>query len=359
MVLHTSNRRASQAENQPPSRRSAPMLKNYPSRSRVSRRANTGSARATTSNPKRRSRAQLGSSARSARTLAKSVTPPSPSDVNMIDVPCAYTSLDKSKLVTLPRFLRHPETKYPSQQALEAVGLGDTPLEYAQRVLKEAGPNMHKVLMHAESAPVTGLPKELEITLNDVSAEPPTHVLAVYCRLPSAKRNITLTPIHDVILAAHCANLPILPPSSQSRVNQGDTVTLPVIPLGLPSPTTFRALLGFLYLKRTDLLLAMILPCAPGPHPSPAADASEMERHAMAIQRVRTFAQQLAVTFTPRVLFERAMYVNGLWQNACALGVFDQQLWACIDWCWEVLLTALAFATGAPQSVQTSLPLPQ
>ena len=33
--------------------------------------------------------------------------------------------------------------------------------------------------------------------------------------------------------------------------------------------------------------------------------------------------------------------VNGLWQNAGALGVFDAELWNVMDLAWEVILAAM------------------
>lgn len=33
--------------------------------------------------------------------------------------------------------------------------------------------------------------------------------------------------------------------------------------------------------------------------------------------------------------------INGVWRNACALGVFDTELWGVMDLAWEVVLVAL------------------
>jgi hypothetical protein len=33
--------------------------------------------------------------------------------------------------------------------------------------------------------------------------------------------------------------------------------------------------------------------------------------------------------------------VSAIWRNACALGVFDRELWAALDFSWEVILGAM------------------
>jgi hypothetical protein len=59
------------------------------------------------------------------------------------------------------------------------------------------------------------------------------------------------------------------------------------------------------------------------------------------------------------------MAVHGLWQNVCALGIFDDGLWETIDFAWRILLTAIAIGTGNPQAmiavptVSSSLEQPQ
>ena len=40
-------------------------------------------------------------------------------------------------------------------------------------------------------------------------------------------------------------------------------------------------------------------------------------------------------------LMSHIKVVNGLWQNVCALGVFDAELWGVMDLAWEVVLAAM------------------
>ena len=67
-------------------------------------------------------------------------------------------------------------------------------------------------------------------------------ILVVYSRqVPAAtKRRVTLFPTHNIILASHCANLPILQPSSPATPKSaGESISIPVVPLCIPAPEVF------------------------------------------------------------------------------------------------------------------------
>jgi hypothetical protein len=116
-------------------------------------------------------------------------------------------------------------------------------------------------------------------------------------------------------------------------------MTVPVVGLCLPSPKTFQHLLSYLYIKRTYLLLKSLLPESP-------------PRQLEIDESVRVpFAMKLAGKFTALLLLQYIKIVDGLWQNVCALGVFDDDLWDTMDLAWEVLLTALAIGTGNPTAM--------
>ncbi|KAI0059984.1 hypothetical protein BV25DRAFT_1808084 [Artomyces pyxidatus] len=258
--------------------------------------------------------------------------------------------------VTLPRHLAHPETKEISKDVLRAVepALADVPLEYIHGILHEAGPSMLQVLSSVTAAPAKdSLPKELSIVVKDISAEMPTHMMAVYSRLPTqlTRRRVTLYPVHNVMLASHCANLPSLPDSHPIiPETPGSSITVPVVPLCIPSPQTYPHLSAYLYIKRADILLSQLLPCPPPPAVATPPDDSESAQK----DAIMTFAGKLAATYTPHALLQYAMRVNGLWRNACALGIFDDGLWATMDLAWEIVLCALAIATGNPQAVEAT-----
>lgn len=188
------------------------------------------------------------------------------------------------------------------------------------------------------------LPKELSVVINDLSSDVPTHMLAVYSRQVPAttKRRVTLFPVHNIILATHCANLPVLQKSNPTPPEcVGQSISIPVVPLCIPVPEMFPPLSTFLYTKRIDYLLSTLLP-------SPVSSALLLEDPSSlnAQRSLQQFANKLAAITPAHILLARAMLVNGLWRNACALGITDERLWCAIDIAWDVLINALAISTG-------------
>jgi len=182
------------------------------------------------------------------------------------------------------------------------------------------------------------------VVVNDLSSDMPTHMLAVYSRqVPAAtKRRVTLFPTHNIILASHCANLPILQSSTPATPKScGESISIPVVPLCIPAPEVFPQLSTFLYTKRIDHLLATLLP-----QPAPAALYTEDPTSENVRTQLQQFATKLVAIAPAHVLLARAMAVNGLWRNACALGIADEKLWCAMDVAWEVLIHALAISTG-------------
>lgn len=154
------------------------------------------------------------------------------------------------------------------------------------------------------------LPKELQIIASDyLDAIPPTHMLAVYASKSdsgSARTKVTLYPTHEIVLSAHCANLPKLPePASPT--------TIPVVPLALPSPQMFPYLQTYLYNKNISALENLLLP-----PPTQILDTTS--------------------------LMKRLLAVHGLWGNACALGVIDAPFYAMIERVWAFLHQTLSTA---------------
>lgn len=205
------------------------------------------------------------------------------------------------------------------------------------------------MLSSVKADPVrNALPKELSVLVNDLASDAPSHMLAVYSRQPStsARRRVTLFPTHNIVLAVYCANLPHLPPSEAPTPSKpGCPITIPVVPLCLPSPETFPQLSSFLYTKQTSHLLASLLPC-----PAPSIDPTAYTSNDPTLLQ---FTKKLAGTYTTQALLQHAMTVNGLWRNVCALGVDDIDLWSTMDLAWELLLTAMAIGTGNPQAMIT------
>ncbi|KIJ64788.1 hypothetical protein HYDPIDRAFT_175315 [Hydnomerulius pinastri MD-312] len=257
------------------------------------------------------------------------------------------TSAISMSTVTLPRYLSRPSFREISKATINAVApeLADTELNYIRDGLECLGPDMLQVLAGVKAEPISNvLPKELSVVINDLSADMPTHMLAVYSRQVSAatKRRVTLFPAHNIILAAHCSNLPILPTSNITRPETvGSSISVPVVPLCIPAPEVFPQLSTFLYTKRIDHLLASLLPC-----PAPQALYRDDPTSESTLNLLQQFAGKLATTYSAQALLAYAMAVNGLWRNVCALGIDDEKLWCALDVAWEVLITALAVSTG-------------
>ncbi|KAH7912849.1 hypothetical protein BJ138DRAFT_1171679 [Hygrophoropsis aurantiaca] len=246
-------------------------------------------------------------------------------------LPTATTS------ISLPRRLARPQFRDVSADTLKlaAPELANAHPDYIRDKLANFGPEMLRVLSGVEAQPVTNkLPRELSVIINDISSDLPTHLLAVYSRQHGPHRRLTLFPTHNIMLAAHCTNLPALPTQKATSIPDvaGSSITLPIIPLCIPSPETFPHLSRFIYTKRVDELYSSLLPRS-----TSTADPSN-EGHSAA----------LAAMCTSQTLLTHVMTVHGLWMNVCALGIFDEGLWHTMDVAWEVLLGALAITTGKP-----------
>jgi hypothetical protein len=210
--------------------------------------------------------------------------------------------------------------------------------------------SMLQVLAGVEATPVKNtLPTDLCVMINNQSCDMPTHMLAVYSRqcrtAPNPPRRVTLWPIHNIIMAVHCAHLPALPKSTATEPDSVGQMTLPVVPLCLPSPETFSRLSTYLYTKNASHLLTTLLPTGPL---TPASILSLDKYLDCDSPELQQFSCKLRATYTPYALLTHAMTINGVWRNVCALGVFDDQLWEVLDLAWESILGALDWAEAAP-----------
>ncbi|KAF8964763.1 hypothetical protein BDZ97DRAFT_1918722 [Flammula alnicola] len=303
---------------------------------------------------KRRSNARPKTSVRFIVT-----TVPTLADVEMADAASSSSLRPRSYPISLPKELARPEFKDISSEALLAVepSLEETDLQFLRDSLESLGPELMQSLANVKVNPVKDrLPKELTVLAHDMTAILPTHMLAVFGRpspsssgsVPSPRpRKVTLFPVHSLVLLAHCANLPKPPSALPVPLTGQQEVQLPIWSLCLPSPLTYPQLSTYLYTKQIDHILKSFLPCSP---PSTLMqDPSQ----------ILAFATHLSATFTIQALTKYALTVHGLWQNVCALGIFDDNLWDAMDVMWKSLLTALAIATGEPSlmlSPQTNQP---
>ncbi|TFK29475.1 hypothetical protein FA15DRAFT_345853 [Coprinopsis marcescibilis] len=315
---------------------------------------------------KRKLTAQKGSKASNSPSSMKFVIPvPQSGDVEMRDA--SPTSSKKTIPITLPKELARPQFKEVAREAIAAVDpeLADTDPEYIREKLEEFGPSMLAVLGTVKATTAlanSALPAEIEVKVEDMSnSVVPSHMVAVFGPPPKTKpatatsstagpskpRKVTLFPIHSVVLASHCANLPPFPAASTSTEPCSEnTIRIPVRSLCLPSPDQYPHLAAYLYHKRTTALLNTLLPSAApqGLELNQTSSSSSKAGPSM----LSSFATRLGRTFTFEMLLLHTMMVHGVWQNACALGIYDQGLWDTIDLAWEVLLTALSVSHGKP-----------
>ncbi|EPT01954.1 hypothetical protein FOMPIDRAFT_141772 [Fomitopsis schrenkii] len=251
--------------------------------------------------------------------------------------------------ITLPARLSRPKFKrVPIEKALfmnEA--LKDVPIEYIQDELAQKGQKLLSVLEYVSVRPPlpSTIPREVEIEVTDAPADLPTHMLAVYKKnLPAGARNVvTMLAVHQCVWDVNCAHMPSLPlpltPNTPSSSTAPTRATIPVVPLGLPNPEAFRELLCYIYTKRADELLAELLPAPP---PSAVQGQDALDR----------YARSLAGGIPRGELVRRMARVQGVWRNACALGVFDDGLWSMLDLAWDVYGKAVvANVPGRPAPV--------
>lgn len=355
---HTHARRfVSNVENQPP-------LKTNPAKAPVARVATSLSAaarrrRARTTGLVHTPRHAVERAKQHSIAKSKSISPPSSSSIRF-DVPSAPSTIGDVEMkdaaaprtasFTLPRVLARPACREVPREAVVAIqpDMKDTPMNFVRDALEDIGPAMMQVLTGVHATPVkNALPTELSVLINDLSFDMPSHMLAVHSRLPSAfnsPRQVTLYPIHHIVLAAHCASLPHLPhnPTPATPETAGSHITLPVVPLCIPHPETFPHLSAYLYTRRTSALIASLLP-AGTPPPSLVISAPDFNT------TLRQFSHKLAMTYTVHALLGHAVKINGLWRNVCALGVFDDGIWDALDVAWDAVVLALAIATGSEQ----------
>jgi hypothetical protein len=240
----------------------------------------------------------------------------------------------------IPRCVPRIVGKSVDYPALDAL-CPDVPVAYVSNYLLEKGaeyvafpslilidyhtynPFPHSLYRTCQSVsatiPPNVLPKELEIIIENPLADLPTHMLAVQAPATchGAVSRVKLYPVHDLLLATSCPNLPSLPaltkpctptllstpcPSEDAGFEACSPTavqtTVPVVPITLPCPGLFPHLLAFLYTRQPEPLVKTLFRCSRN-------------------------------TNDPRLALK--YLVHGVWQNAVALGVSDERLYHALD----------------------------
>ena len=179
---------------------------------------------------------------------------------------------------------------------------------------------------------------------------PPTHILAVQSS-PSSKHPVSdavfLVPAHHIVLAANCAHIPRIP-VSRAQMRSNGMLAVPVMPLVVPHAEAFAPLHAFLVAHRLDRLMSALLPVPSSMLSGARAGSSRGPFAHISAPQVATFLAASAAGDKMSALMALTRTVSAIWRNACALGVFDRDLWAALDFSWEVILGAMNMvATGA------------
>jgi hypothetical protein len=127
-------------------------------------------------------------------------------------------------------------------------------------------------------------------------------------------------------------------------------LTVPVMPLVVPHAEAFAPLHAFLVAHRLDRLMSALLPVPPSmlSRARPGTSAPGGPFAHISAPQVATFLAASASGDKMSALMALTRTVSAIWRNACALGIFDRDLWAALDFSWEVILGAMNMvATGA------------
>ncbi|KDQ51685.1 hypothetical protein JAAARDRAFT_139870 [Jaapia argillacea MUCL 33604] len=256
------------------------------------------------------------------------------------DLPGPIFTPGTSSLVSLPRTLARPAFREINRDALASVEpeLRDVPVEYVKRHIAQQAGSMVQALSAASSSVPQSLPKARIPKSFQVAASPsaPTHVLALASASQSSS-NITLIPTHHLVLAIHCSHMPSLP---ASKPGSGSVL---VVPMTVPSASTFPILHNYLYTKRLDTLLNSMVQLPPSFIPSGSSSSSSGLSH-ISPDAIKRASHHLASSsmYSAEPLMRYVGIVNSMWKNVCALGVFERDLWQAMDIAWEIVLGAVA-----------------
>ncbi|KIY66920.1 hypothetical protein CYLTODRAFT_423004 [Cylindrobasidium torrendii FP15055 ss-10] len=242
--------------------------------------------------------------------------------------------------VSLPRRLERPAPCRITPALPE--GLEDTPISFIRDTFAECGlpflfaltqtkitlPEPNTVPMGAGG----NLPAYVSVALP--KDNPPDYVLAVYA--PQSV-SVTVLPIHDLVLVAHCLRLPAYTPPPYP-IPPDHIATRQFC---IPHPPTWKPLSQYLYTHRQDVLLSALCGMTPMGAFSAIPHCSDTPPFQLPYERLLEVSRELYRKVpTPRLLQSLAT-TQGLWKNAVALGIEDDGLWEVLQVAWTVLITSV------------------
>nr|QBA29482.1 Clp1 [Flammulina velutipes]QPM99170.1 Clp1 protein [Flammulina velutipes] len=240
--------------------------------------------------------------------------------------------------VVLPRQLHRPD---PATSDVVLPGI-DAPPQFVRDTFADSGTTLLYALstvrthLDTASTPSPTLPSSVAVTYAE-GVEPPTHVLAAFAPKTSS---VSLFPVHDIVLTAHCHKLPPATFSSSPAILPAGH--LPVRPFCIPHPASYGQLSQYLYTHRQDLLFASLCqPTKPPPFFSATPHTSTTPPLQLTKEAMLAFSRELSETFTQHKLLQSMSAIHGLWKNVFALGIQDDGLWEVLEVVWGVYLTAV------------------
>ncbi|RXW20242.1 hypothetical protein EST38_g5617 [Candolleomyces aberdarensis] len=234
--------------------------------------------------------------------------------------------------VQLPRNLARPPFAEVSRDSIMAAApeLASVPAEYIRRGLRP------KANQHLKPSQVP-----------DADLHTPFTIALVYFR--ASTRGPTTADLPNTCSSRIGFKIPILqraPDDLPASSPGGSTITLPVLPLTLPSPAAFSILHQFMYHHRLDSVLQALFPLPSAflhnlSHQTVQSTlASGTMLHQLSTYVCSSASSNLATLTT------HAAHVKELWQDMVALGLHDPELWDTVDLAWEIVLGALNLAAA-------------
>ncbi|EIW53463.1 uncharacterized protein TRAVEDRAFT_79922, partial [Trametes versicolor FP-101664 SS1] len=209
--------------------------------------------------------------------------------------------------------------------------------------------------------PKTALPEGYNLAMSDGGiVASATHIFGVYAlappgtsdpaarrrKHPAFRRTVDLYPTHGAIWSAYCARLPTMaqPPAKAkvyndprpgTRTHRASVLRLPIVPVAVPHPPSFYALMQFVYSYRKSGLINALVPCEGFALPPDQLTDPPPE------VTLPAFAQALAQKCTLLKLCQMAKNVHGAYRNMICLGVVEPRMWDAIDYAWAAVLAAM------------------
>src|SRR5258706_10075478 len=273
-----------------------------------------------------------------------------------------YSSVNPEEDERLPPLYFRPIP----QQNLEAANIAHLPSAYVKDELRalrhrsvalslvttETNIDRYRLWQEASSQIIDpefswGIPARIKLSsYQDRDSEntcPPTHCIALPSWSDSA---VFLSPVHSIVLASQCTNLPPIIHSTPPYAND-----LQTLPITLPYPRGFDILWEWLYMRDEALLVQQLLSPRNGRKVeywaddevlrgmSPAYDLVDRARFkGLTFQHFWANSSRLAenVGWSLELLEEHKEHGRRGWENVLALGICDEELVRAFDLVWEV-----------------------